>query len=265
VDQQSGTWHYGLIAQWWAEFNAAAPHELDYYRSAIRKFGEPVVDLGCGTGRFLVPLLAEGFDIDGVDISADMIAAARARIPPSRSAQLSVQALHELRLQRRYRTAYMCGVFGIGGRRDHDLAALRRVHEQLEPGGALLIIHQLPYEDEEGWLDWLPGHRTGYPSPWPDAGNRRRKADGDEIELLSRLAEFDPLEQQVVLAMRARLWRAGEVLKEESYTLRSCVYFAQEIILMLSDAGFRDITVEGNYTGKAATGDDTNVIFVARR
>jgi SAM-dependent methyltransferase len=265
VDEQSGTWHYGLIAQWWAEFNKAEPHELDYYRSAIRKFGEPVVDLGCGTGRFLVPLLADGFDIDGVDISADMIAAARAQMPTSGTAHLSVQALHELRLDRRYRTAYMCGVFGIGGRREHDREALRRVHQQLELGGALLIIHQLPYDGEEGWADWLPGHRAGYPPPWPDAGNRRRRADGDEIELLSRVAEFDPLEQRVVLAMRARLWRAGKVLQEESYMLRSCVYFAQEIVLMLLDAGFRDVTIEGNYTGKPATGDDTNVIFVARR
>src|SRR5207247_2208093 len=73
VDQQSGTWHYGLIARWWAEFNIAEPNELGYYRSAIQKFGEPVLDLGCGTGRFLVPLAAEGFDIDGVDVSADMI------------------------------------------------------------------------------------------------------------------------------------------------------------------------------------------------
>jgi hypothetical protein len=65
--------------------------------------------------------------------------------------------------------------------------------------------------------------------------------------------------------MRARLWGAGEVLKEESYLLRSCVYFAQEIVTMLSNAGFDHITIEGAYTGKAATGDDTNVIFVATR
>jgi SAM-dependent methyltransferase len=265
VDKQSGTWHYGLIARWWAEFNKAEPHELDYYRSAIRQFGEPVVDLGCGTGRFLVPLSVDGFDIDGVDVSADMIAAARAQLPKSRTSQLSVQALHELRLDRRYRTAYMCGVFGIGGRRDHDREALRRIHQQLEPGGALLIIHQLPYDREEGWADWLPGHRAGYPPPWPDAGNRRRSASGDEIELLSRVAEFDPLDQQLVLAMRARLWRDGAVVKEESYTLRSCVYFAQEIVLMLTDAGFGDVTLEGNYTSMPATGDDANVIFVARR
>lgn len=265
IDEQSGTWHYGLIAQWWAEFNKAEPYELDYYRSAIRKFGEPVVDLGCGTGRYLVPLSTDGFDIDGVDISADMIAAARAQLPKTRTAQLFVQALHELRLERRYRTAYMCGVFGIGGSRNHDREALRRIQQQLEPGGALLIVHRLPYDGEEGWADWLPGHRVGYPTPWPEAGTRRRKADGDEIELVSRVAEFDPLEQQVVLEMRARLWHDSAVVKEESYTLRECVYFAQEIVLMLMDAGFRDVRVEGCYTGKPATGDDGNVIFVARR
>ena len=56
ADGDSGTWHHGLIARWWAEFNKAEPQELEYYRSAIREFGEPVIVLGCGTGRFLVPL-----------------------------------------------------------------------------------------------------------------------------------------------------------------------------------------------------------------
>lgn len=265
MNQASGTWHYGLIARWWAEFNKAEPTELDYYRSAIQTFGEPVVDLGCGTGRFLVPLSAEGFDIDGVDVSADMIAAARAQLPKSWTGQLLVQGLHELQLDRTYRTAYMCGVFGIGGSRDRDREALRRVHQYLEAGGALLIIHQLPYDGEEGLSDWLPGHRAGYPQPWPDEGNRRRTADGDEIDLISRVAELDPLEQQIVLAMRARLWRDGSVVKEESYVLRSCLYFAQEVVSMLDHAGFRDVVIEGSYSGMPATGDDGNVIFVARR
>ncbi len=265
MDQQSGTWHYGLIARWWAEFNTAEPRELDYYRSAIRKFGEPVIDLGCGTGRFLVPLSAEGFDIDGVDISADMIAATRAQLPNPRAGQLFVQGLHELRLDRTYRTAYMCGVFGIGGRRDHDREALRRAHRCLEPGGGLLIIHQLPYDSDEGWAEWLPGHRPTYPRPWPEEGNRRTAADGDDLELLVRVEDFDPLEQQVVLGMRALLRREGRVTKEESYRLRSCLYFAQEVVLMLNDAGFHDVVIEGNYSGKPATSDDANVIFVATR
>jgi hypothetical protein len=43
------------------------------------------------------------------------------------------------------------------------------------------------------------------------------------------------------------------------------VYFAQEICLMLANAGFQDVVIEGNYTGLPATGDDGMVIFVARK
>lgn len=62
MDNESGTWHYGLIARWWAEFNVAEPDELAYLRAAIHRFGEPALDVGCGTGRILVPLLADGLD-----------------------------------------------------------------------------------------------------------------------------------------------------------------------------------------------------------
>ena len=34
---------------------------------------------------------------------------------------------------------------------------------------------------------------------------------------------------------------------------------------MLHDAGFRDVTIEGNYNGLPATGDDGMVVFVARK
>jgi hypothetical protein len=36
---ESGTWHHGLIARWWAEFNVADSAELAYYGRAIRRYG----------------------------------------------------------------------------------------------------------------------------------------------------------------------------------------------------------------------------------
>src|SRR5712691_1048617 len=78
MSAESGTWHHGLIARWWAEFNVAPADVLAYFSTAIRRFGEPALDLGCGTGRILIPFLRDGFDVDGVDVSADMIAEANA-------------------------------------------------------------------------------------------------------------------------------------------------------------------------------------------
>jgi SAM-dependent methyltransferase len=269
VDVEPGTWHYGLIARWWAEFNVADPEELAYFRAAIRRFGEPALDLGCGTGRILVPLLAGGLDVDGADVSADMIAEAKAHAAQAGFApRLTVQPMHELGVGRKYRTIYMCGSFGIGGRRDHDREALRRAYSQLEPGGGLVIAnHELPYacRDETAWARWLPGHRDDIPREWPSEGERRTTSDGDEIELLFRLAEFDPLAQRHTLEVRARLWRGGHVVREETYRLRESLYFAQEILLLLDQAGFGDLAVESSYTGRPATADDATVAFVARK
>jgi SAM-dependent methyltransferase len=269
VTDETGTWHYGLIARWWAEFNVAEPEELAYFRGKISQYGEPVLDLGCGTGRILLPLLAEGIDVDGADISADMIAEAEAQAEKlGLKPRLAIQPTHMLHLDRMYRTIYMSGVFGIGGRRDYDRETLRRVHRHLQPRGALLITwHELPYEvgDERKWALWLPGHHDGIPREWPVEGERRTTSSGDEIELLSRVAEFDPLEQRKTLEMRARLWHRGEVVKEEIHRLKENLYFAQEILLMLDETGFHDVAIEAGFTGRKATPDDGMVAFVARK
>ena len=263
-----GSWHHGLVARWWAEFNLPEPDEVAYYGAAIERFGQPALDLGCGTGRLLMALLDQGLDVDGVDISADMVSyAAAAAAAAGHTPFLLAQPLHELDLPRRYRTIYVCGVFGIGGDRAHDRIALRRAYEHLEPGGALVLWHELPWEghDEQGWARWLPGHRAGIPRPWREPGDRRRTADGDEIELATRLVAFDPFRQRHVLEIRARLWHEDALVREEAGRLAENLYFAQEMLLLLEEAGFGDVQVEAAYTGRPATPDDGTLVFVARR
>ena len=111
------TWHYGLVAEWWAEFNTDGP-EIDYFGAFVER-GQPALDAGCGTGRLLMPWLRKGYDVDGSDVSPDMIAlcrdqARREGFEPT----LLVQPLHALRSNRRYRTIVVCGVLGLGTTRD---------------------------------------------------------------------------------------------------------------------------------------------------
>src|SRR4249920_458466 len=96
-----GTWHYGVVAQWWSEFSTGGP-EIACFRAFIERYGEPALDVACGTGRLLLPYLRDGLDVDGVDVSADMISlcresAEREGLEPS----LYVQPKHELNLPRR--------------------------------------------------------------------------------------------------------------------------------------------------------------------
>ena len=51
------TWHHGLVARWWAEFNLDGP-EIEHYRRYVED--GPALDVACGTGRLLVPWLEAG-------------------------------------------------------------------------------------------------------------------------------------------------------------------------------------------------------------
>src|SRR3954470_16185996 len=144
VQGEPQTWHYGLVAKWWSEFNVDGP-EVPYFRAVIERYGQPALDAACGTGRLLLPYLRAGLDVDGCDISPDMLAlcresASREGLAP----RLYPQALHQLDLPRRYSTIFSCGSFGLGGDRQSDLEALRRFYHYLEPGGVLAFDNEPP-------------------------------------------------------------------------------------------------------------------------
>jgi len=260
------TWHYGLVARWWAEFNRADPHELAFYQGVVARDGQPALDLGCGTGRLLVPLLKAGLEADGCDLSPDMLALCRnAAEREGLAPALYQQAFHELDLPRTYRTIYICDSFGIGGRREHDLEALRRCYHHLEPGGSLVFSHELPYEAVDQWPYWLPEKRKVLPEAWPVAGGRKRAANGDDIELAGRLVDLDPLEQLLTLQMRASLWREGRLVAQEEHTFQATLYFRNELLLMLAHVGFPEVAVRAGYSDAPATAQDTTVVFVARK
>jgi SAM-dependent methyltransferase len=258
------TWHHGVVSHYWAEFNRSGP-EIDYFRRFVEA-GQPALDVACGTGRLLVPYLREGLDVDGCDVSPDMLSRCReAAEREGLSPTLHAQAAHELDVPRRYRTIFMCGGFGLGSTRDQDLEALRRFHAHLEPGGRLVLDNEVPYSNEHRWQYWLKDVRRTLPRPWPAEGERRTGADGTEYELRARTASFDPLDQRLAMDMRARMWREGELVADEQHVLTMRSYFRDEIVLMLERAGFSGVEVRGQYDDRPPSPDDDFLVYLARR
>jgi SAM-dependent methyltransferase len=261
------TWHYGLIAKWWAEFNDDfRPHEVEYFQRRIEKDGQPALDVACGTGRLLIPYLRAGLDVDGCDVSGDMVARCREKAErEGLPATLFVQPMHELDPPRRYRTIYVCGAFGLGSTREQDVAALRRFHEHLEPGGTLLVDIEVPYADAQLWPYWLKTERASLPEPSGKPQKLRPASDGTELGLRSRVVDLDPLAQRVTYEMHAEQWRDGIREAKETHALTINLYFRDELLAMLDRAGFADVVVEGDHNDAKPTPADDFLVFVARR
>jgi SAM-dependent methyltransferase len=263
---QPRTWHYGLIARYWAEFNDDfRPHEIPYFRRFIEDGGQPALDVACGTGRLLIPYLRAGLDVDGCDVSVDMVDRCREKAEREGfSPQLFVQPMHALDVGRRYRTIYICGAFGLGSTREQDVEALARFREHLEPGGTLLLDAEVPYADATHWKYWLKEERAALPEPAARPGRRTDAADGSGYGLRSRLLGVDPLDQSISLEMVAELWRDDVLECEEVHRLDARYYFPHELALMVERAGFRDVVVHGDHVDAPPTPDDEFVVVVAR-
>jgi SAM-dependent methyltransferase len=265
MTEQPQTWHYGLMAQWWAEFNVDGT-EIAYFQTLIERHGQPALDVACGTGRLLLPYLRAGLDVDGCDISPDMITLCREKAErEGLSPQLYAQAMHELDLPRTYQTIIVCGAFGIGGNREQEWEALRRLYQHLEPGGVLALDNYVPYGSARDWQYWLKENQSQLPEAWPPPRERRRMAHGSELLLQTRRVALEPLEQLLTLQMRAEQWRDGQLVAEEERLLQERLYFPHELSIMLAQVGFKDIQLQGDYTETEATAEHEVVVFLATK
>ena len=257
------TWHHGLVARWWAEFNVDGP-EIAYFRELVERHGEPALDVGCGTGRILIPLLRDGVDIDGVDVSGDMLVLCRARAEREGLAPgLFEQPMHELRLSRLYRTIFVCGSFGIGGVRALDRTALTRFREHLAPGGVLAIDRPGARSTEE-FQAWAERAQSRSPGPWPAAGERRTAADGSTLELKTRLAGVDAVDRIVTREIWVGRELDGELVEQEQYLLEQCIYSEEQLVEELEAAGFAEVRGVDGYDSERPSEAAVRVVLATR-
>ncbi len=245
------TWHHGLVARWWAEFNHGGP-EVEYFRPFVVE-GQPALDAGCGAGRLLLPWLRDGLDVDGCDVSPDMLAECR-RLAAADGLEptLYAQALHELELPRRYRTIVCCGTFGLGSTREQDAQALVRFHDHLEPGGLLV----LDVEATGSVLEVEP-----QPARQDPPAERLRGSDGAEYSLRGRIVEVDREARRVTRAIQAWQWRDGELVAEEEHFLTESSYEPEELVALLEQAGFAEVETRSG----ASEWENDMSAFLARR
>jgi len=74
---------YDHLAPLYDLINAGVQDDLPFYLALVAEMGGPVLELGCGSGRTLIPLAEAGYDVVGLDSSPAMLERARTRLERS--------------------------------------------------------------------------------------------------------------------------------------------------------------------------------------
>lgn len=124
-------------------------YDMNCLRTLAREACGPVLDVPCGTGRVLLPLLQDGIDIEGVDLSATMLDRLK-----QKAAALGLQprvhqaSMTDFQLDRPFALIVCpCNSFAHNLTTEDQLDSLRHFREHLLPGGLLVIDSFFPSKD----------------------------------------------------------------------------------------------------------------------
>lgn len=119
--------------------------DIGFYLEEVAKADGPVLELGCGTGRVLLPIAREGTPIVGLDRSGEMLAICRQKLnQESSETRAHVTLLHaDMRafgLQKRFGLITVpFRAFQHLLRVEDQLQALSEIRSHLLPGGRLIL------------------------------------------------------------------------------------------------------------------------------
>jgi len=138
--------------------------DVAFYVDAAREAAGPVLEIGCGTGRVLIPTARAGVEIAGLDASPEMLAVCRTRLsvePPEIQSRATLVHgdMRTFDLGRRFALATIpFRPFQHLLTVEDQLACLQSIHRHLTPDGRLVLDLFNPS------IDLLANHPLGVES-----------------------------------------------------------------------------------------------------
>ena len=240
---------YDLVYSWYTP-------DLEFYLATARAAGGPVLEVACGTGRVLLPTLAAGVDIDGFDLSPEMIERLRSKAAAlGLSPSVSVADMRDFTLPRRYALVTIpFRSFQHLRETGHQIQALRCMREHLEPGGRLVMNLFFPnfrmMAEREG--------RTLLQREFahPEHGGTVAFSDFTHYDRVNQTLTVD---REVVEAVPS----GAPITHRYGFTLRWT--FRYEMELLLRAAGYSRWSVAGGYAGEPFENDMQEMVWTAWR
>ncbi len=206
--------------------------DVEFYAETLRDIAGRILEPAVGTGRILIPLLQAGLQVDGYDSSPEMLEVCRRNCSERGLAPVLFDAdMTGFVADEPYAALILpTGSIALLSGRAALADALTSFRQCLRPGGRLLV-------------DVPPPELLSTPEPM------RTWARGSSIWTLQTMhVTYDAADHATTRWLRCEKWTDGALAATELQLFRLQHWTIAEFTSSLSEAGFVDIEVSGDYS-----------------
>ncbi|MFA6527845.1 MAG: class I SAM-dependent methyltransferase [Candidatus Babeliales bacterium] len=227
--------------------NATQAHLFYMYHA--RQAKGSILEPMCGTGRFLIPMLQAGLDIQGFDASSHMLDALikKYALVSAQAAPVWQQFLQEFSCDKRYQLMFIpYGSLGLITNYQDLKKSLAVMYEHLAVGGKCILEIETIASVPHPCGVWRRGSHT--------------RPDGSKI-VLNFLASYQPETQLFQSRSRYESVSDGVVIESEEELFQQHLCRFDELDMLLQDVGFPTIKKYAPYDADQPVDENTPIII----
>jgi cyclopropane fatty-acyl-phospholipid synthase-like methyltransferase len=247
---------YDLIAPFYNIEHARFDEDMSLYINFAVLSGSPLLELACGSGRLLIPLACEGYELTGVDSSRSMLDLAQHALEEAGVAEqctLVQENMCTMNLGQKFRMAFIAlGSFGHVCMRQEQRQMLAVVHEHLAAGGRFILDIS---NTDVRYMEQLSG-QVLHQGTW-------KREDGRMLTHFISPAS-SPTKHLLELTHFYEEHQQGEAVKRTVITTHLYLFEKNEVELLLEEAGFEIKDIFGDYEFSPFEHESPRMIFIAQ-
>lgn len=229
------------------DYSPKQPNDVEFYRSVLPSHESTILELGCGTGRVLVPLVDHCGYIHGIDLSEAMLALCRKKLyglcVSKKRAIVQQGDITDLNLGRSF--DLITAPFRVFQNLETDEEVdgfFQTVRTHLAHGGTCILNAFRPFLDKEGMATQWANNEENLSWEAPIKYGRVTCHD-----LRKRI---DPEKQVVYGNLIYRKYRGKELEEEAVLELLMRYYYPEEFVELIEKQGFKILDRWGGYAGE---------------
>jgi len=255
------------------DYSITAPHydacyaakrlnDLTFYIELAKEIGGPVLDVGCGTGRFTIPIAQAGIHVTAIDASNSMLNILRRKLkdePAEIRSRITARMgdMRDLNLDGRYPLIIIpFRAFQHLHSIDDQIAALTSLRQRLAPGGRLAFDVFFPIFDRL---------LTGVGREMEEMNWKVSEVGRDlTIRRFFVKDSVDPIRQMFSGRFIYRKFDGEVLINEEFDPLTMSWYTYSQLQLLFRQTNLQPVSEYGSFEKSPLRADSKEMIFILR-